>query len=741
MNKDFDITAPFEQILQRLNALKKNKEIVSEITEIFEQIKQIENYSNTAINTLQNYYRRYSSQVDTLSGLIDFQAKINNSLSPQEVINQIFSFLKEYTAFDSAFLYLKGSDSNDQFEVIAEDEDKREQFTKFLTGDNIDAINKILVQRDLGLLISDVNENKTVRIAWDLIDAQSIILFPIRVKAKIFGFGLLIRSKRAFWLNHLSFVNLLSGFISQTVFHYFYFARLKSKLFQQFEMKKEFEQQGYAQYIEKGPLFIFTLDADGVIVHSNIQSQKHVEKDRELVGEKFINLIRKDHSKPLQNILHQLQEGGIKYYQAPVLFEPQVEYMMELYITKMEVQSNFVMTIIFAADVTEDYYKNQQHNRNEILDEISRFSQTVNEYLANLLRQLEPGMNLFRSTLDASEALKRRFNTFETSLQRTSKWVQNFSKYDITETEMRQEANINVIIKEVIEELQSRPSKAIEIKYSLEPGIPKLLTYPSKVRKLLKILYQNSVEAMTSEGSIEISTKLMDVEKDGLLKPNMFFLERGKYIELVFSDDGIGIDSRVLPQVFKPFFSTKIRNDDIGLGLFIAYNIVKDLEGEIFVNSKQKEYTKVFIYIPYKGDLEMQEILPGMAEAIKEKVRTILVVDDEFNIRSMLKEVFEMNGYYVFTAANGKEGLEIYMKHTDQIDLVILDMVMPVMDGKTTFEEIQKIDKDQKIIIISGYAKKEDLREILDKGALAFMSKPFQIESIVENVARYLSSK
>jgi CheY-like chemotaxis protein len=354
-----------------------------------------------------------------------------------------------------------------------------------------------------------------------------------------------------------------------------------------------------------------------------------------------------------------------------------------------------------------------------------------------MTNELLPTMNLFKNSIKDND-LQQKFQKVEKSIQQTSDVVSDFFMNKRNENELRSEVNINDTILEALKELKKKLLQKIEIKYSFDPGVSKMMTYPIKIKNLIEIFSKNSVEAVGKEGFIKVSTKMRNLEKDSLLRPEMIFLRKGKYLEIIFEDNGIGIDSRILPQIFKPYFSTKIRNDVIGLGLFVAYNIERDLEGEIFVRSERYEYTKFFVYIPYKGDIEMQEVIPGMAEAIKERSPTVLVVDDEFNIRSMLKEVLEMNGYHVYTAANGQEGIDIFKKHAPQIDLIILDMVMPVMDGKQTFREIQKFKKDQKVIIISGYAKKEDLREILNKGALAFMSKPFQIDSIVEKVTKFV---
>ena len=738
MSLGFNITEPFEQILKRLAELKKNPELFSEIANIFELIKQIEKYTNTATSTLQNYYLQFTRQVDVLSSLIDFQTKINYTLSHQEIVDQIFSFLKEHVPFQDAFMHLRINETNNKYEIVAARNNKKDQFEKFLTKSNINHILEILQKRDLGILISDMNDQTIKNVSWDLITASSIILFPIRMRGKLYGFGLLSHTKNTFNLDHLSFINLVSGFISQTVFHHFYFSQLKSKLFKEYKIKKEFDKNRYFEYLENGPMFIFSLDSNGIIIHASNETKKRLVGNEELIGGKFLSFIPKNNRKSFQNILNQMHEGDVKLYRSPLQFGPQNEYVLELYITKIQFQNNYLTTLIFGVDITQDYHKNLQSNRNEILDEITRFSQIINGYLENMLKDLVPTIELFKRSITGDELLQKQFQIVEKSIHQTSNVVQSFLKFKVGETSLRKDVNINNTIMEALKELKHAFLKNIDVKYSFDPAIPKMMTYPSKIKDLIKVFAQNSAEAIEGKGYFKVATKLVNVERDSLLKPNMIFLNKGKYAEIVFEDNGMGIDSRILPQIFKPFFSTKIRNDGIGLGLFVAYNIARDLEGEIFVRSKQNEYTKFVVYIPYKGDIEMQEVLPGMAEAIKERSPTVLVVDDEFNIRSMLKEVLEMNGYNVFTAANGQEGIDIFRKNTSQIDLIILDMVMPVMDGKQAFLEIKKLKKSQKVIIISGYAKKDDLREILNKGALAFMSKPFQIDSIVKKVKEFL---
>ena len=135
--------------------------------------------------------------------------------------------------------------------------------------------------------------------------------------------------------------------------------------------------------------------------------------------------------------------------------------------------------------------------------------------------------------------------------------------------------------------------------------------------------------------------------------------------------------------------------------------------------------------------LMAEEKVPAVKK--KHKKPTVLVIDDEYNIRSMMKEIMEMHGFNVYTAGNGRDGVEVFQRYRDEIDLVVLDMVMPVMDGKAAFIEITKIKPDQKVFIISGYSSREDLEDILKRGAIGYMRKPFQVNEIISKIKEILN--
>ncbi len=380
----------------------------------------------------------------------------------------------------------------------------------------------------------------------------------------------------------------------------------------------------------------------------------------------------------------------------------------------------------------------EQAFRNEALDEITRFSGIINGYLNNLLTVMIPNVSLIKNSLPDDHHLQKHLQTMEKSLTQAGNVVKAFLNYNLTEIEQPKHLSLNKFIVYVMDRFKEKIPPEIEIRFSLEAEIPSLPLYSRRMAQLIKILTQNSLEALQERGYIRISTRIIEMERDDLLLPYMFFMPKGKYIEMTFEDNGKGIEEKNLKHVFKPFFTSKIKNESLGLGLFIVYNIIKDLKGEIFVRSVPGQLTTFYIYLPVTEILlKRAQKNSNLGDSASGSPK-ILVVDDEYNIRTILKEIFELNGYNVFTAANGKEGVELFEKYARTIDLVILDMVMPEMDGKAAFNAIKSKYKNQKIILMSGYTRNNDLKEINTNGAVAFLNKPFHVNDIMKEVKNIL---
>ncbi len=746
MKMQTNILQYFDNIIHSLRQMEKESEVFSELKNISNELEELEIYVKTTLDTLERNFNSFVKQVDLLSELVEFQRTVMSSQGTEKIIHTIFEVLSRNISYDHAFLAFKLKEEDTDDILVCAQSEQQEIYREFVRQPGIEILKSIVKERELAYLITDVQQLSDSDINWGSLAAKSIILFPIKIRGNFHGIGILMREKAAFELNDLSFVNLNIGLISLIVYQHYYFARLKTRLFKQFRLRKMLEEVKYAEYFEKGPLHIFTLDPRSIVLHTNTTAINNLSIDEEhLIGENFKELIPKPYRNSFQKLLSQLEEGEIRFFRSPVLSKKGDERILEFFITPINLQNRFRLILAFAVDVSQNYYMDQVVRRNEMLDEMDQFSRTLIGEFSNLLSTIMPNVSLMRTQLAQDHKLQKHLETMEKGTRRSANLVQKFLNYDLDGFEKSEKGNLNKVIKAFVESFKKEIPVHIEVQYYLDSGLKDTVYFPLRIRQLLKILVDNCVIALEGKkgAQIRFSTRYFRQNKSGLIPGQKFYLEMGNYTEITVKDNGCGIPEKSVSQVLKPFYSTRIKNEGVGLGLFIAYNIVKDLKGEIFIDSEYEEYTTVYIYLPVKEDNSM-EVMSVKKEMKEKKVTkrqpTVLVVDDEYNIRSMMREIMEMHGLKVYTAGNGRDGVDVYLRYRDEIDLVVLDMVMPVLDGRAAFEEIRKIDAEQKIFIISGYSQREDLEEMLRKGAVGFLRKPFQVKEIVTKVEEILKS-
>lgn len=749
MKLQSNIIQYIENIASSIKKVEKESSVFEELKDISTELEQLRYYVKATFDTLENNFNSFIRQINMLSELIEFQRSVMNFKSSDKLIHSLFSFLNQNVSADHSFIAFKLKEEDKDYIIVTNNNNEVIKYRQFVYSPGIGLLTSIVQERDMGYLISDVKSLAGEEIDWNALEAKSAILFPIKVQGKFLGFGCLIQKEKPFELSDLSFINLVIGLISLVIYQHYYFTRLKSRLFKQFRLRKMLEEVKYAEYFEKGPLYIFTLDPRYVVLHANTAALSNLKINEEMIiGDNFLELIPRNYQAGLRKVLDSAEEGHIQYYRAPVKNGDEVNSILEFYISKIELQNHFTLILVFAVDITQIYYRDQLAHRNEVLDELDQLSRSLVGEFNNLLTMVVPNLSLMRSQLPADHPLQKNLSIMEKATGRSNNLVQKFLNYDLEEFETYDIGNINNVIKSFVTHLKKEIPKGIHLQYHLDAGLKPTIYYPLRLRQLLKLLVDNSVAALENrpDPEIRVSTKYIQHPKTGLLAPHPFYLNKGEYIELTVFDNGVGIPDKILAQVFKPFYSTKIKNEGVGLGLFIAYNIVKDMSGQIFIESRNGEFTSVYVYLPIKEEPSMPIYEVEKAAFVeteqekKEKLRpTLLVVDDEYNIRSMMKEIMEMYGFKVLTAGNGQEGVDIYKKHQNEIDLVILDMLMPVMDGRAAFNEIIRENPKQKVFIISGYSQKEDLEDILEKGAIGYMRKPFKVGEIVNKVKEIMN--
>ncbi len=295
----------------------------------------------------------------------------------------------------------------------------------------------------------------------------------------------------------------------------------------------------------------------------------------------------------------------------------------------------------------------------------------------------------------------------------------------------------NDAVREVVEIISKTVPRKIQIKTQLSDEEPVIAGDIARIEQVLMNLCVNACDAMPEGGTLTVKTETVWIDGSD---PKYSGLKPGEYVKLTVSDTGVGMDEETLKRVFDPFFTTKEPGKGTGLGLSIAYNTVHDHGGDIRITSAPGAGTTVTVLLPASKEPVHKPKKAERGEHRHEGSGTILVADDEDVVRRLLTELLRGRGYNVLPAENGAEALEIFEKRKDEIDLVILDVIMPKMDGFETLQKMLALSPNAKVIMLSGYAQEETLRRCLQVGAKDFIQKPFRIDELSEKIWALLRS-
>jgi signal transduction histidine kinase len=259
---------------------------------------------------------------------------------------------------------------------------------------------------------------------------------------------------------------------------------------------------------------------------------------------------------------------------------------------------------------------------------------------------------------------------------------------------------------------------------------------PGRLQQVLMNLALNARDAMVEGG--ELSFELDTIRLKPGERPPYRDMHAGEWVRLRISDSGTGIAPDVLAHVFEPFFTTKEPGHGTGLGLAQVYGIVKQHGGYIDVESRVGEGSTFVIYLPALKE-GARAIAPA-TEAAEEKGKgeTILVVEDEPALLEAIVTALEGLGYHLLTAADGREALAVYEEHAKSIDLVVSDLVMPVMGGKELYRTLRENYPDLKMVLMTGYPLGKGTRELLDQQRVTWVQKPLDIAKLSQVVRSQL---
>ncbi len=490
--------------------------------------------------------------------------------------------------------------------------------------------------------------------------------------------------------------------------------------------------------------FIYTHDLEGRFLTVNrAASQTLRYTPEELLGRPITDFMLPEyraafHEEYLTEIKNKGSLDGVSKYLAKDGTEHYIEYRNVL--VEQEGQEPFVYGS--GREITErilsqrEVHKlERQLHHSQKMEAIGTLAGGIAHDFNNLLMGILGNASLVLLDIDSSHPYYEKLKNIEQYVQNgadLTKQLLGFArggKYEVRPTDL------NEIIKKS-SEMFGRTKKEVVIHPKYQKNIWTVEIDRGQIDQVLLNLYVNAWQAMPEGGNLYIQTKNITLDEN-YIKP--YKLKPGRYVRISVTDTGIGMDESTRQRIFDPFFTTREMGRGTGLGLASVYGIIKNHDGFINVDSEEGEGTTFNIYLPATEKETIQkEHLP---EEVLKGAETVLLVDDEDMIIDACEQLLEEMGYKVIIAKGGKAAIEVYKKNMDEIDMVILDMIMPDMGGGETYDKLKEINPKIKVLLASGYSINGQASEILDRGCNGFIQKPFQMENLSHKIKEVLEKK
>ncbi len=282
-------------------------------------------------------------------------------------------------------------------------------------------------------------------------------------------------------------------------------------------------------------------------------------------------------------------------------------------------------------------------------------------------------------------------------------------------------------------DLFGRTHKGITIEKNFQFGLWNVSVDRNQIEQVLLNIFVNAHHAMPDGGRLCLETRNTSLD-EYFTRP--YKVAPGKYVRVAITDNGFGMSEATLKKAFDPFFTTKGKGLGTGLGLASSYAIINNHRGIIQAVSQEGVGTTITIYLPATTEIAISK------KKLRKKLllgsETILYIDDEKTVLQIGSELLTRLGYRVITARSGSEGVDIYRRQYEQIDLVILDMIMPEMSGEKTFDRLKAINPDARILLASGYHFDEPAQTLLNRKGSDFIEKPFNLVDLSQKIRKML---
>jgi two-component system cell cycle sensor histidine kinase/response regulator CckA len=504
--------------------------------------------------------------------------------------------------------------------------------------------------------------------------------------------------------------------------------------------KLQLSEQRYRNLVQNSPDIIYTLDKQGKFTFvSSVADKLLGYNGSQLIGAHYSTIIHEDDLEKAEGVFNNRQTGEqatsgielrLKVSEEDARLSKFKDLIVELKCSGIYDYSkdgndrDYIGTYGVARDISRRKHLEATLNNAQKMEAIGTLAGGIAHDFNNLLMGVQGYASIMLLDIESGHPNYEKLKSIEQYVQRGADLTRQLLGFTKGVTFDVKTIDINNLIKNS-SLMFGRTKKEIIIHEKLGHNIRPIDADSGQIEQVLLNLFLNASHAMPNGGELTLATENKVLNASSVAP---YHLEPGEYVMISVQDNGVGMDPVVRRRIFEPFFTTKEIGRGTGLGLASAYGIIKNHNGFIDVESTKGVGTTFKFYLPVSGRNVAREE-PDDSRVLKGP-ETVLLVDDELMIIEVGVEILKALGYGVILANSGEEAIDIYRNSLNQIDIVVLDMIMPGMGGSETFDQLKEINPEVKVLLSSGYSVDGMATDILERGCQQFIQKPFDIKEL-----------
>ena len=572
-------------------------------------------------------------------------------------------------------------------------------------------------------------------------DMHSVLTVPLRIKGDVIGAVQVVDMEAGrFEETDLKLLETLAGSAAIAIEN----ARLYEKGQKEIAIRKKTEkalresEKRYRTVLEANPDSVIVYDMEGRVTYLNPTFTRVFGwKLEDRLGKKMDMFVPEEDWPNTKRMIKKVLDGenvsGIethRYTKAGNIIP--VSISGAIYNDR---DGNPAGSVVNLRDISEQKKLEAQMQQSQKMEAIGTLAGGIAHDYNNLLMGILGNVSLISLDFDSSHPYYKKLKNIEKYVRSgadLTKQLLGFAKGGKYEVKP---VDINDLL-EKSSEMFSRTKKEIRIHRKYQKDIWSVEVDLSQIEQVLLNLYVNAGQAMPGGGNLYLQTENVTLNENYV---RHFSAKKGDYVKISVKDTGVGMDEDTIKRIFDPFFTTKDRSRGTGLGLASAYGIIKNHGGIIIAYSRIGQGSTFDVYLPAspKKIAQKEEL---NREALKGS-ETVLLIDDEDIIIDIGEQILERLGYRALMARSGKEAIEIYQANKNEINIVILDMIMPDMGGGETYDRLKKINPEIRVLLSSGYSIDGQASEIMNRGCNGFIQKPFNVEQLSRKIRDILSNE